>query len=137
MLHTMKTIALLLFTLSLGFRCRAADAVKKQEYEPVDGIFTKGEFIDLNIKGTERLYIRYGPISDSGVKLERTKNNVVVWRAYVMRFGGGIQAYHQVVHVRIEKDKILVTIIGFQRISEVRALKTGALISREVEDLPR
>jgi len=133
----MKTIALLLLTLTLGFVCPAADSVEEQWFSHVDGIFTKGEFIDLNTNATERLYIRYGPISDSGVELEKTKNNLVVWRVHVRPLGVAHSKYRHDVRIRIEDEKILVTSIGAQQIFEVRALKTGAFISRKVEDVRR
>jgi hypothetical protein len=137
----MKTIALFLLTLSLSFVCRAADAIEESWFPNVDGIFTKGEFIDLNTNATDRLYVRYGPISDSGVELERTTNNVVVWRVHVQPLGVMHSRYSHEVRIRIEDDKILVTSIGthpmmaVQQIFEVHSLKTGAFISRKVEDV--
>src|ERR1039457_1688063 len=102
----MKTIVLVLLTLTLCGHSHAADSVEKQWFGSVDGIFTKGEFIDLNTNVTERLYIRYGPISDSGVELERTANNVVVWRAHVQPLGVEQSKYRHEVRVRIEDDKV-------------------------------
>jgi len=113
------------------------NSVEKQWFGSVDGIFTKGEFIDLNTNATERLYIRYGPISDSGIELERTANNVVVWRAHVQPLGIEHSKYRHEVRVRIEDDNILVTSIGAEQIYEVHSLKTGAIISRKVEDVRR
>ena len=133
----MKTIALLILTVSLSFPSHAADLVDERWFPHVDGVFTKGEFIDLNTNATERLYIRYGPISDRGVELERTTNNVVVWRAHVAPLGVIHSKYHHEVRVRLEDDKIFVTSIGAQQIFEVRALKTGALISRKIDDVRR
>src|SRR3954454_16431956 len=112
----MKTIALLLLSLTLSLVCRAGDTVEERWFPHVDGIFTKGEFIDLNTNTTERLYIRYGPISDSGVELERTTNNVFVWRVHVRPLGVIHSRYRHDVRVRIEGDKILVTSIGAQQI---------------------
>ena len=133
----MKTIVLVLLTLTLCGHSHTADSVEKQWFGSVDGIFTKGEFIDLNTNATERLYIRYGPISDSGVELERTANNVVVWRAHVQPLGVEHSKYRHEVRVRIEDDNILVTSIGAEQIYEVHSLKTGAIISRKVEDVRR
>lgn len=133
----MKIIVLLLLSLSLSFVCRATDSIEKQWFPHVDGIFTKGEFIDLNTNATERLYIRYGPISDSGVELERTTNNVVVWRAHVQPLGVSHSKYRHEVQVRIENDKITVRSSGAREIFEVHALKTGALVSRKVYDVKR
>ena len=133
----MKTIALFLLALSLGFVCRAADAIEESWFPNIDGIFSKGEYIDLNTNVTERLYIRYGPISDSGVELERTTNSVVVWRVHVQPLGVAHSYYRHEVRIRIRDDQIQVTSIGFQEIFEVRSLKTGAFISRKVEDVQR
>ncbi|MGO9204342.1 MAG: hypothetical protein ACLQM8_27805 [Limisphaerales bacterium] len=110
---------------------------EKRWFACVDGIFTKGEFIDLNTNATERLYIRYGPISDSGVELERTADNVVFWRAHVQPLGVEQSKYRHEVRVRIQDDNILVTSIGAEQIYEVHSLKTGAIISRRVEDVRR
>ncbi|MDB6028289.1 MAG: hypothetical protein JWM68_4512 [Verrucomicrobiales bacterium] len=128
----MKTFALVILTLGLSFLSHAADVIEERWFPHVDGGFTKGEFIDLGTNTTERLYIRYGLISDSGVELERTTNNAVVWRAHVAPLGVIHSKYHHLVNVRIEDNKILVTSIGAKQIFEIHALKTGALISRKV-----
>jgi len=116
---------------------RVDPGVGKSQFPHVDGNFTKGEFIDLNTNATERLYIRYGPISDSGVELERTTNNVVVWRAYVRPLYVTHSGYIHNVSIRIENNRILVSSSGEQHIFEVRALKDGAFISRKVVDAKR
>ena len=131
----MKTIALFLLILSLSVVCRAADAIEESWYHCIDGWSCKAEYIDLNTNATERLYIRYGPISDSGVELERTTNNVVVWRVHVQPLGVAHSKYDHEVRVRIRDDQIQVTSIGFREIYEVRSLKTGAFISRKVTDV--
>ena len=108
--------------------------IEKRWFDHVDGTFTKGEYIDLNTNATERLYIRYGPISDSGVELERTTNNVVVWRTHVQPLGVMHSKYRHEVNVRIDGEKIVVTSSGARRIYEVHSFKTGEIISREVYD---
>jgi hypothetical protein len=133
----MKTITLLLFILTFVFSTRASDSVEKPWFPYIDGIFTKAEFIDLNTNLTERLYIRYGPISDSGVELERTTNNVVVWRTHVQPLGVEHSAYTHEVRIRIYDDQVHVWSTGRQVIYEVRSFKTGALISRKISDLPK
>jgi hypothetical protein len=132
-----KTIALFVLTLSVGFACRAADAIEDSWFPHVDGIFAKGEYIDLNTNATERLYIRYGPISDSGVELERTTNSIVVWRVHVQPLGVSHSKYRQDVNVRIEDDRILVTSVGAKQIFEVHLLRTGALVSRKIAEVQR
>jgi hypothetical protein len=133
----MKTITLVLLILRIGFSSQASDTIEKPWFPYVDGIFTKAEFIDLNTNLTERLYIRYGPISDSGVELEKTTSNAVVWRVHVQPLGVAHSKYYHEVRVRIDEDKILVTSTGAKRIFEVHSLKSGALISRKVEDVQR
>jgi hypothetical protein len=133
----MKSTALLVLTLNLGFLSRSADSIEGQWFPRVDGISIKGEFIDLNKNAAERLYIRYRPIADQGVELEMTTNNAVAWRVYVRPLGVKHSKYHHDVHVRIEGDKVFVTSIGARQIFEVRSLKTGALISRDISDVQR
>jgi hypothetical protein len=133
--QSMKAIIIVLFTFSLGFLARAVDSIDEPWFHHVDGTSVKEESIDLNTNATERLNIRYSPLADRGVELERTTNNVVAWRTHVRPLGVIHSKYHHDVSVRIESDKILVTSIGAQRIFEVRALKTGALITRKVDDV--
>jgi hypothetical protein len=130
----MKTTAFVLLTLMVCGVCHASELIEKRWFDHVDGTFTKGEYIDLNTNATERLYIRYGPISDSGVELERTTNNVVVWRTHVQPLGVSHSKYRHEVHVRIDGEKIVVTSSGARRIYEVHTLMTGEIISREVYD---
>ena len=133
----MKIIAPALICVSLGLVWRATDAVEKRWFDRVDGVFTKGEFIDINADGTDRLYVRYGPISDSGVELERTTNNAVTWRVHVQPLGVAHSKYRHEVHVRIEGEEVRVTSFGAKQIFEVRTLKTGKLISRTVAEVQR
>jgi hypothetical protein len=109
--------------------------VEKTWFKRIDGIFAKAEYIDLNTNSTERLYIRYGPISDSGVELERSTNSIVLWRVHVRPLGVDHSKYTHTVSVRIEDEKILVHNFGARQIFEVRDLRDGGLISREVTDV--
>lgn len=111
-----------------------AATIEKPWMPHVDGIFTKGEFIDLNNDETDRLCIRYGPISDSGVELERIAHGVVVWRSHVKPLGVEHSKYRHEVYVRVEDGKIQVHSRGAQEIYEIHDLKTGAFISRVVSD---
>jgi hypothetical protein len=106
-------------------------------FKDVDGVFTKGEFIDLDTKTNERLYIRYGPISDSGVELERVLGNRVLWRAHVQPLGVEHSKYVQKVFVHIDPSEagiVWVNSIGAQQIFEAHNLKNGAFISRKIAD---
>ena len=130
----MKIIPLFLVSLVLASPGCGADSTEKRRFDQVDGTVIKGQFIDLNTNGTERLFIRYSQIADSGVELERTTNSAVVWRAYVRPLGVEHSLYKQEVVVRLEAEKIWVTSTGRRRIHEIRALATGNLISRTIEN---
>jgi hypothetical protein len=115
---------------------RTTGTIEDSWFPHVDGIFVKGEYIDLNTNNTERLYIRYGPISDSGVELEKTTNSIVLWRVHVKPVGDlEYSKYHNDVRVRIWDNQIWVTSTGAKQIFEVRSLKTGAFISRKVTNV--
>jgi hypothetical protein len=135
--HAMKTLSLFLLMCGLALVVHAADSIENSWFLYVDGIFAKGEFIDLNTNATERLWIRYSPIADRGVELERTTNSVVVWRVHVQPLGIEHSRYRHDVTVRIQDDRILVTSVGAQQIFEVHSLKTGALVSRKIEEVQK
>jgi hypothetical protein len=111
-----------------------ATALEPQWFKSVDGVFTKGEFIDTDSKTHERLWIRYGPISDSGVELELTVGDSLRWRAHVQPLGVEHSKYNHQVWLRIIDGQIFVTSRGARTIRETRDLKTGNLISRDVTD---
>jgi hypothetical protein len=113
-----------------------AGVIEDSWFPHIDGHLSKAEYIDLNTNNTERLYIRYGPIWDSGVELEKTTNGAVLWRVHVQPVGGlSYSKYYNDVRVWIWDDQISVTSIGAKSIFEVRSLKTGASISREVRNV--
>jgi hypothetical protein len=70
MKFSLLLVALCAFLLSCKTGEPSGHIIEKRWFEHVDGIFTKAEYIDLSPDGTDRLDIRYGPISDSGVELE-------------------------------------------------------------------
>ena len=109
-----------------------ANATEPRRFDTVDGISIKGEFIDTNRKTSERLYLRYPLESDGGAELELTAGESLLWREYVQPLGIPHSAYRQEASIRLTDGKIVVTIIGAKTIKEVRELKTGKLISREV-----
>ena len=136
----MKAVALILLLIAAMPMSRAGDTntVEESWFPHIDGVFSKAEYIDLNTNSTERLYIRYGPISDSGVELERATNNVVVWRTHVKPLGIAHSKYRHEVQVRIDDGKITVRTMGsWQQIVEIHSLKTGAFLSRKVYDAPK
>lgn len=106
-------------------------------FKHVDGFMAKGEYLEIGADGSDRLDIRYCPTGDSGVELERQTNHRVIWRAYVQPLGIPYSVYNHQVQVSIEDDKIHIRSTGDQRISEVRSLETGELISRKITDVDR
>ena len=137
----MKMIALFFLTVAFTVPCHAGPLIEEAWFTNFPPAFIKADYIDLNTNTTDRLCIRYMPKADRGVELERTTNKVVVWRVHVQPLNVMHSAYRHEVHVQIEKDNILVTSIGRQQIMgatqifEVHSLKTGAFISRKVEDV--
>jgi hypothetical protein len=139
-----KRLCLILLIPCLGFVSRGADPPKGEKKKPVveetwfkriDGNRAKAQYIDLN--STERLYIRYGPMADSGVELERNRKGTVLWRVHVQPLGIAHSLYSHHVLVEIEDGKIFVNSFGWQQIFEIRDLKSGDLISRKVTDETR
>ncbi|MES2594791.1 MAG: hypothetical protein V4662_05630 [Verrucomicrobiota bacterium] len=93
--------------------------------------------IDLNLKGDEKLMVRYGHYSDSGVELELVRGATILWRKHVQRLGVPHSAYqHNVTATLDPQDSSIVRIqsVGFRTIEESRSLKDGRLISRVVRD---
>ena len=109
-------------------------AEERRLFETVDGVSTKGEFIDTNPKTKERLYIRYSPIADLGVELELTAGDSLIWREHIQPLGVSHSKYRNDVSVRVENGKIFVISVGAKRILEVRDLKTGKQLSREIAE---
>src|SRR5262245_45510838 len=115
----------------------AADAIEQRWFERVDGTFEKEERLDIDAATPGVLFFRYGPISDSGVELERTAGGEVLWRVHVQPLGICHSKYHHEVKVRIDGERIVVDSIGAQHIVEVRELASGKQVSREVTDVQR
>jgi hypothetical protein len=157
----MNTLWMVLFVVSLSvISCgtpqnqRRQYAVEERWFGRVDGAAIKGQFIDIDINAHDRLYIRYNSRADTGVELERTRNNMVVWRVHVQPLGISHSAYTQDVDVLIwarlpegelspsapavhGDEQVMITSTGARTIHEVRALRTGELISRKIEDAQR
>jgi hypothetical protein len=134
--------------------CRPKPVIEATRFPKVDGIgATKGEYIDINLKAKDRLFIRYIPIADSGVELERVRGEVILWRVHTAPLGVEHSAYNHKVWVRLETQlvsrimdpkkysgmnpngltgRILIYSIGFKLIREIRALATGQLLSRTI-----
>jgi hypothetical protein len=148
----MKILLPFLLTIAVTASCHAADLIEKSWFSTIDGMAYKAEYIDLNTNNTERLYIRYSPISDSGVELERTTNNVVLWRTHVQSLGVAHSKYCHAVNIILDSDQIIVFSAGgldvckngnsiyansdgAKQIHEIHSLKTGKLISRKVSNM--
>lgn len=115
-------------------------AVEETWFEIVDGTLAKGEYLDLNVKTNDRLFVRYGPISDSGVELERVLDGKVLWRKHVEPLGVEHSKYRHEVFVSIDglsPDTIRVISIGEKAIYESRSLTDGRQLSRKIKELER
>lgn len=132
--------------ISLGFALFAPLApsadkpIEETWFEFIDGTGARAEYIDLNLKTHDRLFIRYGPMSDSGVELERVIDGKVLWRKHVEPLGVEHSKYRHEVHVSIDRltpDTIRVTSIGKSIIYEARALSDGRKISREIKPVTK
>ena len=130
---------------------RAKPAIEPIRFPIVDGVrSTKGEYIDINLNAKDRLFIRYTPIADSGVELERVRGDVTLWRVHTAPLGVEHSAYNHKVRVRLETQlekqsrmnpngltgRILIYSIGRKLIFEIRALATGELLSRTIKATP-
>jgi hypothetical protein len=104
--------------------------------EKVDGDFLKGEFFDLNGNRNDRLHLRYGPISDSGVEIERIKGGKLLWRVHLPPLMVSHSKYSHRIHTRIRDGKLLLTSLGMGMVFESRDLRTGQLILRKIDNNP-
>jgi hypothetical protein len=110
--------------------------LEERWFSDLDGTFEKEERVDIPGAAEDVLSFRYGPISDSGVELERAaRGGAVLWRVHVQPLGIAHSKYHHEVKVRVDGDRIVVESVGAQRIVEVRELATGKQVSREVTDV--
>lgn len=147
-----------LVTMAFTIFCHAADLIEKSWFPTINGMSDKAEYIDLNTNNTERLYIRYSPLTDDGVELERTTNNVVVWRVHVQPIVPLSQQQphskysHEVIvlmypdHIAVisaagsslsrQSTSIYANSKDAKEVFETHSLITGELISRRVSDLP-
>jgi len=129
---------------------RPKSVIKTTRFPKVDGVrATKGEYLDINLKAKDRLFIRYIPIADSGVELERVRGDVILWRVHTAPLGVEHSVYNHNVRVCLETQlkkysrmnpngltgRILIYSTGFKIIREIRALATGELLSRSIHPL--
>jgi len=149
----MKNLTLFFIVICLNISCRAENLIEKSWFDGVDGKFVKAEYIDLNKNNTERLYLRYCPLTDSGVELEKVTNNVVIWRVHVqpiipLEQQNHSKYCHEIKFFRVEDQITVIRAAGFsvgkmgdaifaegkdaKQVFEVRSLKTGELISRNI-----
>jgi len=136
---------------------RTKMVVEPTWFPKVDGVFNKGEYIDVNAAANDRLFIRYSPIADSGVELERIVAGATVWRVHTAPLGVDHSKYTHDVMVCLETrfmarfasgrrytranpngltGRILIHSFGARRIGEVRDLTSGELLSRSVSEKP-
>jgi len=110
--------------------------VEKAWQDTVDGDFLKGEFFDLDGNRNDRLYLRYGPISDSGVEIERIKDGKLLWRVHMQYLGVDHSKYSHSIHTRIREGKVMITSKGAGMVFEKRDLRTGQLLLRKIGNNP-
>jgi hypothetical protein len=123
---------------------KAVSEIPTSWFPVVDGLGTKGEFIDLSGKDGGRLYIRYSPIADKGVEIDRVAaDGHLVWRAQVQPLGVVHSKYnHKVwvylggVYPPLEKGKIRIESVGTKTITEVIDLENGKQLSRKITANP-
>ena len=82
--------------------------LQKSYFDEVDGVFAAAEYIHVDSATNDRLYFRYGRISDSGVELERVVNGKTKWLVYVDPLGVNHNKYRHEVFVTIENNEILI-----------------------------
>lgn len=108
---------------------KTQNGIAETRFSKIDGIFAKAEYIEL--ADSDKLYIKYSPISDSGIEFERVLSGQIIWRSYAAPLKVSHSKYKHEVWVRIGKKTFLVTSIGsYGEFHEKRDLKTGKLIER-------
>ena len=105
--------------------------IRKSYFDEIDGVFARAEYIHVDSEKNDRLYFRYGRISDSGVELERVVNGEPRWIVFVDPLGVPHNAYHHEVFVSIENNEIFIRSSAsggsfFQRLN----LSDGSMIDR-------
>ena len=110
----------------------------ESRFPPIDGMFEQGRFVDLACN--DRLFLRFRAMEDSGVEIERVKNGRTVWIAYMDPLYVAHSAYSHDAFVRIDNWKTtrkieIISIGSCGRITEIRNVDTGDLISRDDSEL--
>ena len=134
---TMNTqIAILLA--AFCFTCDPLHAEEAPRFPKVDGISTKGLFVDVDKDPPGRVFVTYQVNSDSGAEVVRcSKDGVVVWRAFVQALMIQHSAYRQEASASVQGNALHIKIEGAKTIDEVLDLKTGKQLSREVTERQR
>lgn len=112
--------------------------IEPTRFKHIDGTLACAGYIDVNLESQERLFYRYGPISDSGVELELVRAGKVVWRTLVQPLGVEHSKYTHSVKVTVDgfdPAKLHVISIGEKVIYETRSLVDGREIARAIRDL--
>ena len=104
-----------------------------QHLQRADGITVVGGFLDVSADGSERIYFRYSPRSDSGVLIERVKVGKVLWRTYLKPAGATRPESTQVVRALFAKRKGLIHVHSEGSAKHVRQthdFATGQMLKR-------
>lgn len=102
----------------------------------IDGLFVQGRYVDLATN--DRLFFRFDETSDSGVEIERVKNGQTDWISYTEPLYVLHSYYRHDAYVRIDNWQTTRTFKIISngsdgRITEVRNVDTGNLVSRDKE----
>ena len=102
----------------------------ESQYELVDGSSLGGQFLDIT--KVDRLYIRYGKFTDSGVEIERITNGTQKWLVFAAPLGVSHSQYIHTVSATIDNGVISLFSKGSLggHFLERRDLKTGKLLER-------
>jgi len=128
-----------------------ARSLPESRFPCIDGEFDKAQYIDLaaiearkeqatfdayreDPGQMDRLYIRYSPLADSGVELERVTHGQVAWRIYADSMKTNFHTeYDHEVFLRVEGGIVFLASEGSAgTFEEERRVDTGELITRTV-----
>lgn len=107
--------------------------IEDAHLNPADGSHIRGEFIDLG--DNDWLLLRYMPIVDSGVEIERVTDGEVVWRVHADGLGVAHSRYKHDIRAEVEDGQLILNSYGSAgTFMERRDLVTGALLERSADN---
>ena len=104
------------------------------QFPEIDGVFAAAEYIDVDVNADDRLFVRYGRTSVSGVEVERVINGKTKWMIFADSLRVEHSKYNHEVFVSIEGNEFRINSRGSSgNFHELRDLKSGKLIKRTVD----